>query len=266
MQANVSLKYGLARWIAPRVFVYCHHNVYQRDDGRLGLRDRLKRFVARHTPGIANSCYTARKLGCGHIVYNAYDDSTFRESVPWQARERDLVFLGRLVSQKGCTTLLGALGRLRLRGLSPSLTVIGDGPDRPMLEGLAARESIGGQVRFEGTLQGEALAAALNRHRVLVVPSRYEEPFGIAALEGLACGCLPVVSERGGLVDAIGPHGLTFPNGDAAALADVLAGVLTDPDTSRARLAGKETHLAAFAPRVVATRYVRVFEQLLARR
>jgi glycosyltransferase involved in cell wall biosynthesis len=266
MQANVSLKYGSARLLCRRSFVYSHQNVYQRDDGTLGLRDRAKRFVARHTPGIANSRYTAGKLGCTHVVFNAYDNATFRDVMPWEARDRDLVFLGRLVSQKGCPTLLRALGRLRRQGLTPRLTVIGDGPDRQMLAALAAREGIGEQVRFEGTLQGPALAAALNRHRVLVVPSSYEEPFGIVALEGLACGCLPVVSARGGIVDAIGPHGFTFPNGDEGALADTLAAILADPDTAQARLAGKDAHLTAFTARTVATRYIGVFEELLARR
>jgi glycosyltransferase involved in cell wall biosynthesis len=265
LQANVSLKYGLAR-LACRRFVYSHHNVYQRDDGALGLRDRLKRLIARHTPGIANSRYTAAKLGCAHVVFNAYDDATFRDTEAWPARERDLVFLGRLVSQKGCPTLLGALGRLRQAGLSPSLTVIGDGPERAMLEALASREGVADQVRFAGTLQGPDLAAALNRHRVLVVPSTYEEPFGIVALEGLACGCLPVVSVHGGIVDAIGSHGLTVANGDAAALAETLAAVLADPGAAAARLCGKETHLAAFTARAVALRYVAVFEALLARR
>jgi glycosyltransferase involved in cell wall biosynthesis len=266
IQANVSLRYLLPRLMRPRSFLYGHHNVYQRDDGTLGLRDRAKRFVARHTPGIANSRYTAGKLGCGHVVFNAYDDAIFRDVVNWSARDRDLAFLGRLVSQKGCPTLLGALGRLQRQGLSPNLTVIGDGPDRAMLAALAEREGVAEQVRFEGILQGPALAAALNGHRILVVPSNCEETFGIVALEGLACGCLPVVSARGGIVDAIGPHGFTFPNGDEGALADTLAAILADPDTARARLASKDAHLAAFSARAVATRYIGVFEELLAQR
>jgi glycosyltransferase involved in cell wall biosynthesis len=265
VQANVSLKYGLARVVQPRAFVYNHQNVYQRDDGSLDLRGRLKGFLARRTPGIANSRYTAGKLGCSRIVFNAYDDSTFRDVVPWQSRDRDLAFLGRLVRLKGCAALLGALGRLRREGFAPNLTVIGDGPDRAMLEGLAAREGIAEQVHFAGWLQGERLTVALNRHRVLVVPSSYEEPFGIVALEGLACGCLPVVSERGGLVDAIGPHGFTFPNGDDAALASTLAAVLADAEAAQSRLAGKEAHLAGFTARAVATRFIGVFDELLGR-
>jgi glycosyltransferase involved in cell wall biosynthesis len=266
MQASVSLKFALARLLCPHTFIYGHHSVYQGDDGTLSLRDRIKRFVARRTPGIAVSRFTAGKVGCTHVIYNAYDDATFRDLVEWAARDRELVFLGRLVSHKGCAVLLRALGRLRRRGLAPSMTVIGDGPEGPTLKALAAREGIAEQVHFEGTLQGQALAAALNRHRVLIVPSSYEEPFPIVALEGLACGCLPVVSARGGLVEGIGPHGFTFPNGDEGALADTLAATLADPDTARARLAGKDAHLAAFTARAVATRYIGVFEELLARR
>jgi glycogen synthase len=266
MQASVSLKFALARLLCPRTFVYGHHSVYQRDDGTPSLRDRMKRFVARRTPGIAVSRFTAGKVGCAHVVYNAYYETIFRDVVAWAARDRDLVFLGRLVSHKGCAVLLRALGRLRRQGLAPSVTVIGDGPERPMLARLAEHEGIAKQVRFDGVVQGQALAAALNRHRILVIPSTYEEPFPIVALEGLACGCLPIVSERGGLVEGIGPHGLTFSNGDAAALAETLAAVLADPGAAEARLAGKEAHLAAFTARAVASRYVAVFEALLAGR
>ena len=264
IQANVSLKYVPARlWRAGR-FIYSHHNVYRGGEGLLDLREAARRFIARCTPGIANSHYTAGKVGCAHVICNAYDDGTFRDVVAWRMRDRDLAFLGRLVSLKGCQTLLRALGCLHREGLAPGLTVIGDGPDRAMLVALAEREGIAEQVRFVGTLQGQSLAEALNRHRVLVVPSSFEEPFGIVALEGLACGCLPVVSARGGLVDAIGPHGLTFANGDAAALADALASILIDPDAARVRLLGKDAHLAGFTARAVATRYIGVFEELLA--
>ena len=71
-------------------------------------------------------------------------------------------------------------------------------------------------------------ATELARHQVMVTPSHYEEPFGIVALKELACGCLPLVSERGGLPEAIGNHGSTFPNGDADALAGRLQEILGD--------------------------------------
>src|SRR5262249_18638080 len=97
------------------------------------------------------------------------------------------------------------------------------------------------------------------KQRFLVVPSLWEEPFGIVALEGLACGCVPIVSRRGGLVEAIGPHGYSFENGDTGGLAQVLAHVLRNPD-SRTKLPGVEAHLANFTARRVAERYVEAFQ------
>jgi glycogen synthase len=261
VQANIALKHAWPRLLFPRKFVYRYANAYQRDDGSRDALDWLKVALARHSCGIANSHYTAARTGARHVVLNAYGDAVFRTTRPWAEREGDLVFLGRLVSQKGCDTLLDALGRLRQQGLHPNLAVIGDGPDRPALQEMCQKLGIAGQVRFLGTLQGSALATELNRHRVMVVPSRYEEPFGIVALEGLACGCLPVVSERGGLVDATGGHGLTFPNRDAAALARALAQVLQAPDVARARLDGVEQHLARCSARAVAKRYLEIFRQ-----
>jgi glycosyltransferase involved in cell wall biosynthesis len=266
LQANVSLAHAWPRLVAPARFVYQHHNVYQRDDGTLAPPDRLKRWLARRTAGIANSTYTAARLGCAHVVANPYDDATFRDRVPWDARSGELVFLGRLVSQKGADVLIRALGRLRRAGSTPRLTVVGDGPERAPLARLAAEEGVAAQVTFTGNLEGAALARELNRHRVLVAPSRYEEPFGVVALEALACGCLPVVAARGGFGDAIGPHGVTFPNGDDAALAGRLAALLADPAGARARLDGVAAHLARFRAEAVAARYLELFEARRRRR
>jgi len=96
----------------------------------------------------------------------------------------------------------------------------------------------------------------MNRHRVLVVPSRWNEPFGIVALEGMACGCLVVGSEGGGLREAIGAAGLTFPNGEALALADCLRKALTDQQAVQNCHQAAPEHLAVHAPALVAARYL----------
>jgi len=266
VQANVALKAAWTLALAPRKIVYQHNNVYQRDDATKRPLDHLKTALARLTPGIANSSYTARRVGAEYVILNAYNDATFGPPFDWSAKDSDLVFLGRLVSQKGCDTLIDALAQLAACGRRPGLTVIGDGPDRTALEQQAASSGIGGQVRFLGSLTGTSLADELRRHRIMVVPSRYEEPFGIVALEGLACGCLPVVSERGGLTDAIAGHGFTFPNGDAAALADRLEEILNDIHRARARLDGVEAHLDQCRARAVAKRYLNVFEHHISMR
>jgi glycosyltransferase involved in cell wall biosynthesis len=261
LQANVSLKNAWPRLIFARKFLVQHNNAYQRDDGTRSHVDHIKAFFARHTNGVANSHYTAQRTGVPQVVLNAYDDGTFRNQKAWYERKGELIFVGRLVSQKGCDTLLRALRHLQDDGCCPRLTIVGDGPERQALEMLTFNLGLSDDVRFVGTAQGPALAELLNDHRMIVVPSRYEEPFGIVALEGMACGCVPIVSEYGGLVDAIAGHGFTFPNGDDVALAQVLAKALRATDLARAQLNGVEAHLALCTARSVAEQYLQIFSE-----
>lgn len=263
VQANVSLRYLFLALLRRHGTIYQHHSAYQKDDGALSRRDRGKRIVAKHSTGIANSQYTARNIGCHHVVLNAYDADIFTNTIPFDDRERDLVFVGRLVSQKGCDVLLRSLGRLRTVGLRPSLTVIGDGPDREFLMKMASTEGVSGQVSFRGMLSGASLAEELNNHQVIVVPSRYEEPFGIVALEGLACGCVPIVSERGGLTESVGGYGYTVPNGDAEALANVISTVIRNPSEAGRRIDGSAEYLSSRTARAVASEYLSIFESVV---
>jgi glycosyltransferase involved in cell wall biosynthesis len=261
IQANVSLKYFFLPLIVPSKFIYNHHSTYQQDDGKRNFLDLIKLALARQTWGIANSRYTATRTGASHVVLNAYNDNVFHNYIPWENRKRELVFLGRLVSQKGCDTLLKSLGQLRSQGIQPNLTIVGDGPDRPMLEEMSKELGLNDRVLFTGTIQGQPLADLLNHHRIIVVPSRCEETFGIVALEGLACGCIPVVSERGGLFEAIGGHGFTFPNGSETELSKVLIDILQNPEVALAKLINVETHLNRCRSRNVAQQYINIFQE-----
>ena len=159
--------------------------------------------------------------------------------------------------------MLESLAALRRLGLTPGLTIIGDGPEAGSLRRLAERLTVQDQVTFTGPLTGEALVEMLNRHRIMIAPSRLAEPFGVVALEGIACGCAVVASENGGLRCAVGPCGLFFPNGDAPALAAALARLLPD-ETLRLELwshAGE--HLGKHRAARVAAAYLQEFEKAL---
>ncbi len=263
LQANVSLKYFWAKALAPGRMIYRHGNAYQMDDGTLSWNDRIKRLIARTTPGIANSGYTASKLKCSHTIFNAYDDLVFTNFKPWSEREKELVFLGRLVSQKGCDVLIKALAELRKSNLHPQLTIIGDGPDFENLLALTRELKLEQQVDFTGPMEGNKLASSLNKHRFMVVPSTYEEPFGIVALEGLACGCVPIVSKRGGLVDAINGNGYTFSNGNIYELSHVLNTALNNPCTSLLKIRSATSHLKEHTSTATALKYLTVFKNIL---
>src|SRR6202030_3340765 len=178
--------------------------------------------------------------------------------MPNLAREKTIVFVGRLVSDKGVDLLLRALELLRRDGLTPDLTIIGSGPEENNLRKLASELGVDRQVSFGGQKSGTQLAETLNQHRVLAVPSRWAEPFGVVALEGIACGCVVVGSQDGGLKEAIGPCGLTFENGNAAALAAQLKHLINEPETRTNLLRGAAEYLGNFRSDAVAGAYLRV--------
>jgi glycogen(starch) synthase len=266
-QANVALRGLWPLLLVRRPWVVSHHSWYRRPEGRIAWQDRLKRWLLRFAASsIAVSQAVADDLATpSAVIPNAYRDDLFRR-LPDVERAGDLVFLGRLVTDKGLDVLLDALARLAGEGLRPRLTVIGEGPEGSRLREQAARLDLGGQVEFLGSQRGEELVRTLNRHRLLVVPSRYDEPFGIVALEGIACGCVVVGSEGGGLKEAIGPCGDTFRNGDAADLARVLGRRLRRPDLDAETLRHTAGHLALHSGERVTAAYLREIEGAARRR
>jgi glycosyltransferase involved in cell wall biosynthesis len=172
-------------------------------------------------------------------------------------------FVGRLVSDKGCDLLLQALAECARRGRRYAADIYGDGPERGCLERLAAALGLVGQVAFHGSAEGEALHRAYLSSLALVVPSRWQEPLGIVALEAMACGRAVIGSAGGGLGELLSGTGLTFANGDAAALADCLEQIAEDT-ALRAELERRGLERAAqFSLGKVAARYCQIYNEVL---
>ena len=262
-QPQMSLKGLWPLLIARKPWVVAHNAWYERADGSLGWQDYLKHFCSRFATGISVSEAVAAHVSTpSQVIPNTYREDVFRLQ-PAINREKDLVFLGRLVSAKGVDVLLDALAELKRQGLTPSLTVIGQGPEEKNLRKQAKQCGIEEQVVFAGATFDDELARLLNSHKILVVPSRWQEPFGIVALEGIACGCVVVGSEGGGLKDAIGECGVTFPNGDVGALTRALKELLLMRDGLNEFRAHAEAHLARHRTEKVATEYLKVFARAI---
>lgn len=223
---------------------------------------RLKLFALRFGRSIAISHAIARQLPVPAVVIgNPYDNAIFK-NLRDADRDRDLVYVGRLVSDKGVDLLIDALSILRESGVQTQLTIIGDGPERPGLENKVRDLKLQSSVEFVGSRTGTQLAQTLNRHRILVVPSRWPEPFGIVAVEAIACGCVVVGSDQGGLPEAIGNCGVTFPNNDVRALARSLIEVITSPARRAQLISQPEPHLAKFDKTRVAQAYLEQFSRV----
>lgn len=260
---NISLRMSWPLLIMRRPWVVTHQTWLPKGWSYSGVIGRIKRFVLRWATGVAISRAIADDIQTPCLViHNPYDSETFR-LLPDVQKEMELVFVGRLIHAKGLSTLIVALGILKEQGKRPGLTVIGLGSDESDFRKLSDALGLTEQVAFVGPRKGESLAEAVNRHKVMVVPSLWNEPFGIVALEGMACGCVVVGSERGGLQDAIGFGGLTFPNGDSKALAaSVELALYNDGTAARCRAAAPE-HLAVHSASAVAHRYLELFTHTL---
>jgi glycosyltransferase involved in cell wall biosynthesis len=261
-QNNISLQTAWPLLFIRRPWVVCTATWLRNPDGSTGMAGHLKRLALRFATNIYISKAIRDHVGYpGFLVPNPYDGETFRV-IPEIKRGGSLVFLGRLVSDKGCDLLVQSLARLRDAGLALPLTIIGTGPEEAALKNLVIAEKLEGLVRFAGALRGDALARELNRHEVLVVPSRWAEPFGIVALEGIACGCPVVGSAGGGLPDAMGQCGVLFKNGDVEDMTRAIREVFGQRQDLQYFQATVADHLKAHRMEVIATRYVEIFERL----
>jgi len=116
------------------------------------------------------------------------------------------------------------------------------------------------QVTFAGAPPSDQVAKLLRQHHILIVPSIWEESFGVVALEGLACGCVVLGADGGGLDEAIGPCGMTFRRGDVVDLTLKLVHLLRCPEEWGHYRAGAPTHLELHHPARIAVRYLEIFD------
>ena len=155
-------------------------------------------------------------------------------------------FAGQWVSRKGCLALLEAWQIARIQ--CPKVELRFAGSDKLWKAGVPTpgsaevaekiREAAAqGYVKIVGELKRAEMPHFWNSLDIAVVPS-FEEPFGLVALEALACGVPVVASAVGGLKEIIedGKSGLLVPPGDEPALAQALIKLLTD-EPLRLRLA-----------------------------
>jgi glycosyltransferase involved in cell wall biosynthesis len=201
---------------------------------------RSQHFALRFfAAGIAPSAHTTEAWRIAgwpedrlHVVPNGVDTTRFRPADNRGDLRRQLglpedrpiiVYVGRLVQEKGIRTLLDAFARLRLTRRHVLLVLVGSHnhdsagpwPDEARRCGLPEDA-----VCFKGRQANpeDYLAAA----DLAVVPSEWNESFGLVVIEAMACGTPPIVSDVGILPELVGPDRprLIFPASHAERLAE----------------------------------------------
>jgi len=154
-----------------------------------------------------------------------------RRDRPLLARTPTVVYAGRLDEPKGVRLLMVGWDRYREETGEPglNLVIVGGGP---LGDEVAAWASARPSVEMTGTVSGQRCAELISRARAVLLPSVWEETFGLVAVEAMAAGVPPVAAGHGSFTELITPEvdGVLFSPGDPAALALAIAEVDRNPE------------------------------------
>ena len=176
-------------------------------------------------PGVRDRCT---------VIYNGLPNSDL-PAAPLSTDPPRLLCVGRLVREKGFDTAVSAFSEVRHRFSTARLSIAGDGPARPELEEEARRAGLRDAVDFLGVVPPVEIAALIAGASLVLVPSRWREPFCLVALQAAQEGRPVVATRRGGLPEVVinGETGLVVAADDPPALAGATIRLLEDPDLAR---------------------------------
>jgi glycosyltransferase involved in cell wall biosynthesis len=160
---------------------------------------------------------------------------------------RRLLYVGRLTGEKGPDVLLRALAELRSGGTDVSLTMVGDGAERPAMTALASDLGVKDRVTFIRYIgDPEQLREQYLSAGIIVIPSRTEGVPGVL-LEAMALGRAIVASRVGGIPSVLEPgaSGMLVPPNNPRALAAAISDLIDEPGlafglAARALTAGRK--------------------------
>ncbi len=170
------------------------------------------------------------------IVHNCVDHALYRATGRARSAAPLIGYFGRLKRYKSVDHLLRAAALVRKEIPGLKCVIVGEGDDRPRLEGVAAGLGLDDVVTFTGYVSEERKVDLLQEMWVMVTTSS-KEGWGLTVLEANACGTPVIASDVPGLRDAVrdGETGILYPYGDVDRLAAAMRTVLND-DGLRGRL------------------------------
>lgn len=244
-----------------------------------GLRGRflsaIKRFVIRNADAVTTVSKAMREIAqslgakpeATPVISMGVD--TLGDFTPEFAIDRgkeDLLFVGRLVEQKGLDLLIGAMPHLLAEFPTCTLTVVGDGPAREDLHRLCVDLGVDRHINFVGAVANERLPGFYRKAAMLVCPSIEEEGFGLVCVEALACECPVVATDLPATREIIqdGMTGFLFQRANRVELTQKVMALLHSPETGRNMgTAGRKFVRMNFDWEVITRKYCDLFKNAM---
>jgi len=241
-----------------------------------------KHFIKNVRLFIANSRFTLSSLVSSYLLSPSKVRLIYKSvnSKPYN-RQKDIgiikgadlstpptvLFVGTNMQRKGIITLIKAINDILIRVPQCNFLIVGEDRFLTTYKKIAANNNIIDKIKFLGHRSQTELFSIYNKASVFVLPS-LTEAFGVAILEAMAAGAVPVASDVGGIPEIIQNeiNGLLVPPDNPKALADAISRLLETPDLmAKLKSNGMET-VDKFSPEVMINKTIDVYNDLLSNR
>jgi glycosyltransferase involved in cell wall biosynthesis len=250
-------------WRRRYALVTTVHNEFQRSASLMAYADRVVGVTQAVTDAMARRGTRPERLSTvrnGTIGTPRFTDVP-RGAAPGLKRPSITTVAG-MYTRKGITDLIRAFALLRKDFPGASLNLVGDGPDRPVMEALALELELGESVCFAGFIAdpGPWLAET----DVFVLAS-HREPAGLVICEAREAGCAIVASDVDGIPEMLdgGEAGLLVPPGSPDQLAHAIGRLLADPALREEYVQRAARNLETFSAPHVAQRYLDIYARAI---
>jgi glycogen synthase len=176
-----------------------------------------------------------------------------------------LLCMGRLIKDKGFDLAIEAFQSILKSLPEASLIIAGDGPERKYLEEKTSRLGLSSAVRITGWIPPEEVPELMNKATLVVVPSRWEEPFCLVALQAAQMGRPVVASKTGGIPETVldKKTGLLFEKENTRDLEEKILFLIQNPPASlRMGKTAKKRAETEFSMGRVVKQYDSLFKKL----
>lgn len=243
--------------------------------------DRLKRWIIRLSDRwTANTAATAAAaageiklpepriipMGVDVAFFSRGDRTALRRAIPDQ--EYVVLFVGRLIENKGCGDLIEAVSLLPDEARScTKLWIVGDGDERAQLERAARDFGVDGCTKFFGAVEHQRLRDFYAVADLVVVPSKpgssgEAEGQNVVVLEAFAARACVIATRLGGIPSMVRDRvtGVLVESGNPRALAEVIESLLNDPDLRRFLSANAFADVAQYDWLCIASKFCDLYQ------